>query len=173
METFLEIVKYTLPALVVFATVYYMMKQYLDQQYKLSSLEMRKEQYDKMLPIKLQAYERLALFCERISVDNLSYRLANSGTDGLALSKSMLVAIQQEWEHNLSQQIYVSDNLWDIISLAKNNNQAVIARASQEIGVEDSPAALMQKILSIKAEGKMDPIAAARQAIKEETQLLF
>lgn len=173
MTAILEILKYILPALVVFGTVYYMMKQYLDQQYKLSSLEMRREQYDNILPIKLQAYERLALFCERISIDNLSYRLANSGNDGVSLSKSMLIAIQQEWEHNLSQQIYVSDKLWEIISLAKMNNQATIVKAAQQIVVGDAPEKLMENIMSIKSENAIDALSAARKAIKEETQLLF
>lgn len=173
METFLEILKYILPALVVFITVYFLMKHYLDQQYKLSSLELRKQQYDNMLPLKLQAYERLAMFCERISVDNLSYRLTNSSSDAKSLSNAMLVAIQQEWEHNLSQQIYVSDKLWDIISLAKSNMQAVISQAASDIETTASPATLINKIMSIQAGNRMDSVTAARKAIKEETQLLF
>jgi len=173
MQQFLEILKYILPALVVFVTVYYLMKNYLDQQYKLSSLELRRDQYDKILPIKLQAYERLALFCERISADNLAYRLANSSTDAEGLSKSMLVAIQQEWEHNLSQQVYVSDNLWDIISLSKNNIQATISKAASQVSSGANPAELMQKILQIQAENKVDPLSTARKALKQEAQLLF
>ena len=173
METFLEILKYILPALVVFITVYFLMKHYLDQQYKLSSLELRKQQYDNMLPLKLQAYERLAMFCERISVDNLSYRLTNSSSDAKSLSNAMLVAIQQEWEHNLSQQIYVSDKLWDIISLSKSNVQAVISQASSELETSSSPATLINKIMAIQAGNGIDSVIAARKAIKEETQLLF
>jgi len=85
----------------------------------------------------------------------------------------MLVAIQQEWEHNLSQQIYVSDKLWDIISLAKSNMQAVISQAASDIETTASPATLINKIMSIQAGNRMDSVTAARKAIKEETQLLF
>jgi len=173
METFLEILKYILPALVVFVTVYYLMKHYLDQQYKLASLDMRKKQYDNILPLKLQAYERLALFCERISVDNLSYRLSNSSASAGSLSKAMLIAVQQEWEHNLSQQIYVSDKLWEIISLSKGNTQAIITQAASELSPEQPASDLLPKILSIIAANRSNPSEAARKAIKEETQLLF
>lgn len=173
MQTALEILKYILPALVVFVTVYYLMKNYLDQQYKLASLDMRKTQYDKMLPIKLQAYERLALFCERISPDNLAFRLASGSTNAMALSKAMLVAIQQEWEHNLSQQIYVSDNLWQIIALAKNDMQATVGEAASLVSSEATPSDLLQKINELRAGSSMDALTTARKGLHEETQLLF
>lgn len=173
MQTFFEILKYILPALVVFVTVYYLMKQYLDQQYKLSQLEMRKDQYDNTLPIKLQAYERLAMFCERISADNLSYRLMSSTTDAKSLANGMLIAIQQEWEHNLSQQIYVSDKLWSIISLAKNNEQSTITDAAQLMSSGSSANDLIEEILNIKSKQQMNPLGAAARALKEEVQLLF
>ena len=173
MQTALEILKYIIPALVVFATVYFLMKQYLDQQYKLSSLELRKDQYDKILPIKLQAYERLALFCERISPDNLAFRLASGSTDATGLSRAMLVGIQQEWEHNLSQQIYVSDQLWEIISLAKNDIQAVVGEAASLVPQGATPSDLLQKIQEIRANTSIDPLSTARKGLHEETQLLF
>ncbi len=77
METALEISKYILPALVVFATVYFVMKRYLNMQYSTQVLKFKQEQLKNTLPIKLQAYERMAMFCERISLENLSYRLSS------------------------------------------------------------------------------------------------
>ena len=68
METFLEILKYSIPALIVFATVYTIMKKYMDNQYALESLKFRQGQNQDILPLKLQAYERLMLLCERISI---------------------------------------------------------------------------------------------------------
>ncbi len=173
MSTFLEILKYILPALVVFVTVYYLMKQYLDQQYKLSSLQMRKDQFDTTLPLKLQAYERLAMFCERISVDNLSYRLSNKGANAADLSRAMLITIQQEWEHNLSQQIYVSKNLWEIITLGKSHMQEFITEAALEVGSDASPAVLMTKIMSLQASKKINALQSSKKAIREEIQLIF
>jgi len=173
MNAILEILKYILPALVVFATVYFMMKQYLKQQYDLTAMQMRREQYDTTLPLKLQAYERLAMFCERISADNLAYRLSNSSSDAGSLSRAMMIAIQQEWEHNLSQQIYVSDKLWEIISLAKQNMQALVTSAADAVG-DDAPASTyVSKLMSIVGSQQLDPLVQARKGLKEETQLLF
>ena len=173
METFLEILKYILPALVVFITVYFLMKHYLDQQYKLSSLKMRKEQFDNTLPIRLKAYERLALLCERISPDNLGYRLTHRNSNAQELARAMLVAIQQEWEHNLSQQIYVSDKLWEIITLAKGHLLETINQSAETLPSSATSGELMADILSSLQKETVQPLLAARKAIKEEVQLIF
>lgn len=173
MNAMLEILKYTVPALIVFATVYFMMKQYLKQQHDLAAMQMRREQYDNTLPLKLQAYERLALFCERISADNLTYRLSNSSSSAGSLSNAMIIAIQQEWEHNLSQQIYVSDKLWEIISLAKQNMQALVTEASDQVGADASAGLFVTKLMTLVGTQKLDPLQEARKGLKEETQLLF
>ena len=111
METFLEIVKITVPALIVFLTVYFVMKTYLDKQYQIQLLQFKKDQKNTTTPLKLQAYERLSLFCERISIPNLVLRMKTKGASSAALRVSLLMAVQQEFEHNISQQIYISDQL--------------------------------------------------------------
>jgi len=85
----------------------------------------------------------------------------------------MMIAIQQEWEHNLSQQIYVSDKLWEIISLAKQNMQALVTSAADAVG-DDAPASTyVSKLMSIVGSQQLDPLVQARKGLKEETQLLF
>ena len=169
MAAFLEILKYCIPALIVFATVYFVMKKYLDQQYNLKSLEMRKDQFDKTLPLKINAYERLALFCERISVENLAYRLSNTNNTAQSLGQAMLISIQQEYEHNMSQQIYISEKLWEIIALTKVNIQAQITDAISEMNSQNTSAALINYLLNSNG----DPAKMARTAIREELQLIL
>lgn len=173
MYTALEILKYTLPALIVFATVYYLMKGFFDAQYKQKSLELSTQQYDKTLPLKLQAYERLALLCERISLDNLAFRLTNSSADGKSLGQAMMVAIQQEWEHNLSQQIYVSDALWKIITIAKNQQLAAINDALRSLPEGAGVSNLMETLTAEITKDGIDAMSSAKTAIREETQTLF
>jgi len=173
METALEILKYILPALIVFATVYFMMKRYLDMQYSTEVLRFKQAQADKTLPVKLQAYERLAMLCERISLDNLSYRLSGSNLDSKSLSNAMLIAIQQEYEHNMSQQVYVSAKLWEIITVAKNQMQSIVTAAAADPRAISSPAAYLNKCMEIQNEMGGSPAKTATSAIKKEIDIIM
>lgn len=171
-ETILEILKYILPALIVFLTVYFILKKYLDNQYKLELLRFKQSQLKDTLPLKLQAYERLAMLCERISLDSLSYRLSSSNMDTKSLSSAMLIAIQQEFEHNNSQQVYVSDKLWQIMTTAKDQIQKVITTASADPTTNGSTVAFVEKAKELLAQTG-DPVSMAKQAIKQELELIF
>lgn len=173
METALEILKYILPALIVFATVYYLMKRYLDMQYSTEVLRFKQSQAKNTLPIKLQAYERLAMFCERISLDNLSYRLSAGSMDAQSMSNAMLIAIQQEYEHNMSQQVYVSEKLWEIISMAKNQMQNIVTTASSDPSIGNSAAAMIDKCMEIQTSMGGSPIKTAKSAIKKEIDIIM
>jgi len=172
METALEILKYILPALIVFATVYFMMKRYLDMQYSTQVLKFKQDQARNTLPVKLQAYERMAMFCERISLNNLSYRLSSQNLDVKSLSNAMLIAIQQEYEHNMSQQVYVSEKLWEIISLAKDQMQNIVSTASSDPSVT-SPGALIQRADELQKEMGGSPTSTAKRAIKKEIDIII
>lgn len=163
-----DILKYTIPALIVFATVYYLMNSFFRQQFQLESMKYQKDTAKNTLPLKLQAYERLALFCERISVDNLAYRLTNTEMGGRELQNAMLIAIQQEYEHNMSQQIYVSENLWKIIQLSKDKMQEIVSSGSGHTTNE-----FISSVKSAILESKVDPVAYARIAVRDEAQLLI
>lgn len=173
METALEILKYILPALVVFATVYFLMKKYLDMQYHTQVLKFKQDQSKNTLPVKFQAYERMAMFCERISLNNLSYRLSSQKLDAHSMSNAMLIAIQQEYEHNMSQQVYISEKLWQIISLAKDQMQGVITAAASDPSVGTSTAALLQKANELINDMGGSPLNTAKRAIKKEIDILL
>jgi len=168
MDAILDILKYTIPALIVFLTVYYLFQGFLKQQYQMEALKLRQNQSKDVLPIKLQAYERLMMLCERISIDNLSYRLSHPDMGVQELKNACLIAIQQEYEHNMSQQVYVSSNLWKIIELAKDQMQMVI---SETEGM--SPSAWVMNVKKKLSESGADPTQYAKYAIREEAQLLI
>ncbi len=172
MEGFLEILKYVLPSLVVMGTAYYILKKFLDAQYRKEVLDYRKTMSDQKLPLKLQAYERLMLFCERIDINNLLYRLLNSEMTGEQLAQSLIVAIQKEYEHNLAQQLYVSDNLWRIIDQAKNNVLELITSTSSNMGSNYTSSALTSSIQRDQ-ETASQSLAIAKKAIREEVQQLL
>lgn len=168
MDTLLVILQSTVPALVVFATVYYLFRGFMRHQWNMAQLDRQKENRDTIFPLKLQAYERLALFCERIRLDNLLYRINNPEMSGQELQQTLMIAIQQEYDHNLTQQIYVSDNLWQIITLCKNQYQALISEIQGQTNAE-----WIQSAYGRLAELKSSPIDIARQAIKQEADVLL
>lgn len=168
MDAFLDILKYTIPALIVFATVFFLFRNFLNQQYNIEALKFRQSQNKDMLPLRLQAYERLMMFCERMSIDSLAYRLSAPETQVQDLKNAMLIAIQQEYEHNVSQQVYISDKLWEIIHLVKEQMQSVILESDGH-----SVAELIGNVKINIADNKVDPVAYAKSAIRNEAQLLM
>ena len=172
-STILDILKYILPSLVVFATAYYLLKQYLNHQTALKSLELKSKDDNTLTAVKLQAYERLTLFLERIMPYNLYLRLNNSDLNAKSLQNAMLIALQQEYEHNLTQQVYISNNLWKIIKLAKDQTVDIISQCGDHVYNTDGPDALMSKINKVMNELKMNPIEQAKAAIKKEMELVI
>jgi hypothetical protein len=84
-----------------------------------------------------------------------------------------MIAIQQEYEHNLTQQIYVSDKLWDIINLAKDQTIQLISKASEGMQAGDPPSMLLERATRIIDSMNMNPLEQAKAAIKEEIKQLL
>ncbi len=172
LSTLLEIVKLTIPALIVFLTVYHLLKQYLESQRQMKAMELKKGQQETTLPLRLQAYERLSLFCDRISIPNLLLRWKKPGMTAAELKYSLLLAIQQEYEHNITQQVYVSDQLWQIIKIARDDAVNFISLVADSVDstakAEEFSEALIQ-YLSTREMG----VDKALIAVKREAGILL
>jgi hypothetical protein len=168
----LEVVKYTVPALIVFITVYFLQRRFYQGQIRLKQLEMSRDNTPQVFRMRVQAYERLSLMCERISLTNLVYRLYNTKLSVREFQNVLLVTVQQEFDHNLSQQIYVSEKLWRIIQLSKDEVLQVISDAASEVPDEASAGDLRIRLLQKHGEGA-SPAERALIAIRKEVQVLF
>src|SRR5690606_39969210 len=111
-NSFLEVLKYTIPALVVWGVVYWMAKSWIEQRRNDTIMAQRQSLRKETLPMKIQALERLALFVERISPSQVLSRVHAAEMNAQTLGRAMLIAIQTVYEHNVTQQIYVSEPLW-------------------------------------------------------------
>ncbi len=172
MEEFLEILKYTLPALIVFITVYFTLRSYLAAQYNLAYLKMQGENSHQNMPIKLQAYERLLLLCERIRISKAVYRLNTPNMSVKELTTSLLISIESEFDHNQAQQLYVSNDLWNIIKLTKENILKQISEVSG--GFDDAAnASEFANRLITKDLTEKSPVEVAMNAIKAEAKLIL
>ena len=110
--------------------IYYLLaKHYFDNQQKTQMLQMRIDEHREAVklvtPIRLQAYERMALYLERISPDSLVLRCYQPGMSTQLLQGVMTKTIRDEWEHNLSQQVYISSEAWNRIRQAKDEDRTI------------------------------------------------
>lgn len=170
MEIF-EVLKYCIPALVVFVTVYYLFDSFLKNQIRLRNLEIQAQSKDNVVLAKMQAYERLMLFCERINPYHMQLRLSLPDMTGKQLAASMVIAILQEYEHNISQQLYVSTTLWKILLTVKEQTTDLINKASDAVTPQASADDFMNKLnLAVFNLGGL-PTENGKLAIKKEAGL--
>lgn len=170
---FLEILKFTIPALIVFFTAYFMLRQLLKNQYLTQRLEFKKDQLHVTLPLRLQAYERLTLFCERSNLENVILRVRSDKMSATELHYSILIAMQKEYEHNVAQQVYVSPQLWEIIVLAKNTTLGVVTKVANEMPDGSDGLALSSALFKSLSELPTKPFDQALLAIKREASELM
>lgn len=173
MELFAEILKYTLPALIVFATAYFLIKQLFDQQSALHAQKLRLDAKKITLPVRFQAYERLSLLCERISLPNVLLRIRTQGMKVADLKLALMVAVSQEFDHNVSQQIYVSDTLWQIIRFAQQDVLNGIAQVAAELDHDAPDQILVDALFAYLDQKPSDPLIQAQTAIRTEIGQLF
>lgn len=150
---------------------YRIAKHYFDNQQKMQMLQMRVDEHREAVklvtPIRLQAYERMALFLERISPESLVLRCYQPGMDTKLLQGVMTKTIRDEWEHNLSQQVYISSEAWNRIRQAKDEMVGVINSAAITIPDDADPARLASTIFAKVAAGS-NPAAPALEFLKQE-----
>lgn len=173
MREFLEILKYVLPSVIVFVTAYYMLKNLMDNEQGKRRFELHKANQRVTTPVRLQAYERLTLFLERIMPNNLIVRLQKPGMTSKTLQREMLNAIRTEYNHNIAQQIYISHKAWTFINSAKENMVKLINTAAQRIQ-PDAPAMELSKlILQMLSQVEDQPVDVALEFLKGEVGQLF
>ena len=162
---------YLLPALLVAGISFYFFKLHTDNEEKRRRYLLHVENQKQAFPIRLQAYERMTLFLERISPGNLLIRIKPVGDYKQDYANLLTSTIEQEFEHNLAQQIYVSNECWNVIRTAKSATINTIRKVSKDDSV-DSANDLRKHILS----SLMDQEAASETAliyIKKEVKELF
>lgn len=161
-----EILAYTLPSLITGGVAYYLFTAYFKDQQNTRRWLLQKDNRKDALPLRLQAYERMALFLERINPTKLLIRIKPLSADKNDYENLVIAQIEQEFDHNLTQQIYLSDECWTIIITAKNATIQTIRKTAMSERV-DSADKLREVILSDLME-KATPSSAALSYLKNE-----
>ena len=116
MEAFIEILKYTFPAkALMLLLTYLLLSNFLDNEEKRRTLYLRKDLQKKSLPMRMQAYERVVMLLERITPNHLVIRVKPSKLSISQYRKTLVEAVRQEFDYNITQQVYLSDEAWNHI----------------------------------------------------------
>ena len=170
MDSFFEILKYILPAGIVFIAAYFTTKSFFDNESQKRRLEYKSNNQKLITPVKLQAYERLTLLLERISPESLIMRSQAQGMTAKQLQSDLLSIIRAEFDHNLSQQIYVSPQTWEIIKSTRENIVKLINSCSDEVKADAPAIELSKRILETVMSNEKNPTAIALDFLKAEVK---
>lgn len=170
-ESILHLLFYLLPAVVVGVIAFYFFSLHVRNDEKRRRYLLHKENQKHALPLRLQAYERMALFLERVSPGNLLVRIKPYKDDKAAYANLLIKTIEQEFEHNLAQQIYVSEECWNVIKASKNATINNIRKSAAKEEIEDADQ-LRQYILNALLE-QQPPSETGLSFIKKEVKVLW
>jgi hypothetical protein len=161
-----------LPATILVA-VYFFLKKYMEFNKNTRNFELKKNSVHEVFPKRLQAYERMVLFLERISPNSLVMRVHKIGMSSKLLQAELVRNIREEYEHNLAQQIYISTESWEMVKKTKDEMIHLVSVASENVHPNASGADLAQMIFKISAElGKL-PTCKTIDILKKEIQQYF
>lgn len=124
-----------------------------------------------VLPLRLQAYERMALYLERIEPNQLVMRIHNTGLTVAQEQNLLLTAIRSEFEHNLSQQIYISNEVWKAVSDAKDDIVDIINAVADQYEPTADSLEFAQTLLAAAAEKPV--VNRAMFILKADVQRLY
>jgi hypothetical protein len=167
----IEILGYMLPALITGSVAYFLFDSYFKDQQNTRRWLLQKENRKDTLPMRLQAYERMTLFLERINPSQLLVRITPISIDKIDYQNYIIAQIEQEYEHNLAQQIYVSEECWSIINTAKNATIQMILLATKNEKITD--ANQLRELILNDLLSKPSPSSTSLAFLKKEVSQLW
>jgi hypothetical protein len=149
------------------------LKKFLEKDLQMKVVEDKNSRQKDSLPLKLQAFERLRLFLERITPNSLLVRVHRGGMAASQLQSELVSTIRAEFEHNLSQQIYVSEQAWEEVKDAKEEMLRIINNAFSHVGNNASGIQMSSQIFEQVLKMENVPTQKAVDFIKSEARKLL
>ncbi len=152
---------------------YLFLKKQGEKELQTAQLELKKERQKHFLPMRVEAYQRAVLLMERIHPGSLVMRLHNPGLPAKKLQADLLQAIREEYDHNVSQQLFVSPQGWDMVKNSKEETIKIINLAGNQMSATSLSMDLASKIFEIVAEVGKLPTEITVEYLRKELQELF
>ncbi|HTI60924.1 hypothetical protein [Mucilaginibacter sp.] len=169
----LDIVKYTVAGLGVVWIAFYLLRPYLDRNENIQLAELKKTISGQTLPLRLQAYERVVLFIERINPANMLVRMNNPDYSAAELYMLIVAELRNEYQHNVTQQIYVSPATWAIVKRLKEETLAVANNAIKDLPETATGLEFSRAVLTHISASENNPYDAGLALIRKELEQLF
>jgi len=173
MEALIEFAKILLPAGAVLYAMFLTVRLFLRKEIAKQQLDIKNKNTAIVLPIRLQAYERICLFLERISPKNLVPRVNTGDLSVAGLHHTLISEIREEFNHNLSQQVYMSADSWEMVKSAMEQLVMIINEAAGELDGEVPAIELARKVFEKILTQEHLNIDLALSQIKDEIQQVF
>lgn len=168
-----DILKYTLSGLGVVWVAFYLAKPYLERNQEAQLVELKKSISQQTLPLKLQAYERVVLFIERVNPANMLIRL-NATTYPAAELHTLIVAeIRNEFQHNITQQLYISNRAWSVVKRVKDDTLGIVTAAIKTLPENASGMELSKAILGRLSQLEDNPYDIGASLVKQDLEIYF
>ncbi|MDR0559888.1 MAG: hypothetical protein LBG92_06930 [Prevotellaceae bacterium] len=155
------------------ASSYMILNRILLSDERRRNVELLKSSKSITVTVRLQAYERLILFLERISPEVLLLKLKNQAQTNSDLHLAILKQIRFEYEHNLSQQLYVSNDTWALVKETKEKIAMLVNDLAKETNPVYSSIELANRIINKLAEEGNPLISEAIKKIKDEAHAIM
>jgi hypothetical protein len=136
-------------------------------------IEKRLDIKHETLRLRLQAYERLTVFADRASLKNLVSRTSFSGANVVDVQLALLETLRTEYEYNVSQQIYVTPDMWRAITNLKDQNAYIINQLAGSLSSQASGIELSKRILEYSAIKNAELNIIVLDALQYEAKQLF
>ena len=169
----LDILKYTVAGIGVVYIAFYLFKPYLDRAEKLQMLDFKKAMSNQTLPLKLQAYERMVLLIERINPSNMLVRLNGPVYTAAQLHNLIVTEVREEFQHNISQQIYVSNSAWAVVKRLKDDTLSIATNAVKALPEDASGLELSKTILAHLSRLEDNPYDIGTNLIRKDLEDIF
>jgi hypothetical protein len=173
MENIYDLLKMTLPAGLVLVGMYLTAQNFLQKEFERRLAEIKLKNTESITAIRLQAYERMCLFLERIMPDNLLIRLQPTNFTSEELQQIILHEIRNEFSHNFSQQVYMSNEAWNMIKNAREEIITLINNSMVQVHPQSNGLELAKQILENIRTYDLNPCVSAIVFLKEELKQLF
>lgn len=173
MEALIEFGKIILPAGIVLYAIFLVLRLFLQKEYDKKLVDIKLKNIETVLPVRLQAYERICLFLERITPKNIINRLNSPDYTSAEFHHILLHEIREEFNHNVSQQVYTSEESWSLVKNAMEEVVMIINEAAGELAEDAKGIDLARKVFDKVIEREQLGIEVALSFVKEEIQQTF
>ena len=169
----MEILKYCLPALIVLLATWLVLFKMLREERDKREFELRKSTHKEALPIRLRGYERLAILLERTTPEHMLRDMDIANLTVQQLQILLMKTVRLEFDHNLSQQVYVSDAVWEAVILVEEEMISFIAAVAKNFAPDSPALPYAQQLITVYGTNGQTPNQLAQIKLREEARSIM